>query len=122
MSDPRFTDKGYTDPRQSDPNFIQPAPLRNESVGESVGGVWGWVAGLAVVALIAFVVIAGWNNSPTNTASGPGASAPVTTGNNMRNVTPPSTTGSGATSPSAPMRNPATPAAPSAPAAPPAQQ
>lgn len=118
MSDPRFSDKGYTDPRQSDPNFIQPAPLRNESVG----GVWGWVAGLAVVALIAFVVIAGWNNSPTNTASGPGATAPVTTGNNMRNVTPPSTTGSGATSPSAPMRNPATPAAPSAPAAPPTQQ
>jgi hypothetical protein len=109
MSDPRFSDKGYTDPRQNDPNFIQPAPPRNESVG----GIWGWVAGLAVVALIAFVVIAGWNSSPTNTASGPGASAPVTTGSNMRDVTPPSTTGSGATSPR-PMTNPATPSAPPA--------
>ena len=115
MSDPRFTDQRYTDPRQTDPNLIQPAPLRNESVG----GVWGWVAGLAVVALIAFVVIAGWNNS-TNTATGPGASAPITTGTGpaVRDVTP-STTGSGAASPSAPMRNPATP---SAPPAPPAQQ
>ncbi len=109
MSDPRFSDKGYTDPRQNDPNFIEPVPVRNNSGG----GMWGWVAGLAVVALIAFVVIAGWNSSTTNTATGPGASAPVTTGNNMRDVTPPSTTGSGATSPR-PMTNPATPSAPPA--------
>lgn len=103
MSDPRLTD-----PRHNDPNFIQPSPLRDESVG----GVWGWIAGLAVVALIAFVVVAGWNSSTTeNTASNANSRAPITTGNNapMRNVTPPSTTGSGSTSP---LTNPATPAAP----------
>jgi hypothetical protein len=113
MSDPRFTDQRSTDPRSTD--FIQPAPLRDESVG----GIWGWVAGLAVVALIAFVVVAGWNNSSTDNAAITSPPAPITTGNSgpVRNVTPPSTTGSGSTSP---LTNPATPnpAAPNA--APPA--
>lgn len=96
MSDPRFTDPRYSDARSSDP------VLRRD---ESVGGVWGWIAGLAVLALIAFVVIAGWNSSGDNTASN--NPPPMTTGSApsgapMRNVTPPSTTGSGSTSP-APM-------------------
>ncbi len=83
MSDPR-----YTDPRLSDP------VLRRE---EGVGGVWGWVAGLAVLALVAFLVIAGWNSSP-NTANN--NSPPATTGTATRNISPPaSTTGSGAMSP-----------------------
>ncbi|HZL31332.1 MAG TPA: hypothetical protein VFC54_09775 [Pseudolabrys sp.] len=93
MSDPRFTDPRFNDPRISDP------VLRR---GENVGGVWGWIAGLAVVALIAFIVIAGWNSGGTNTANnGAGNTPPMTTGAGapMRNVTPPSTTGSGATSP-----------------------
>lgn len=92
MSDPRFTDPRFNDPRLNEP------VLRR---GESVGGVWGWIAGLAVVALIAFIVIAGWNSNSTNTASnGAGNSPPITTGSApMRNATPPSTTGSGATSP-----------------------
>lgn len=113
MTDPRFTDPRLNDPR-NDPNVIQPAPLRDESTG----GVWGWVAGLAVVALIAFVVLAGWNNSGTDNTATNANTPPVTTGSNapMRNVTPPSTTGSGSTSP---LTNPATPSAP--PAAP-AQQ
>lgn len=110
MSDPRFTDQTPNDPRYTDPNFIQPAPLRDESVG----GVWGWIAGLAVVALIAFVVIAGWNNDGDQTADTATPPA-VTTGSNapVRNVTPSTTTGSGSTSP---LTNPATPnpAAPNA--------
>ena len=71
MSDPR-----YTDPRLSDP------VLRRD---ESVGGPWGWVAGLAVLVLIAFLVIVG-ANSNTNTANN--NAAPATTGNAMRQVEP----------------------------------
>jgi hypothetical protein len=83
MSDPR-----YTDPRLSDP------VLRRD---EGVGGPWGWIAGLAVLALVAFLVIAGWNSSP-NTANN--NSPPATTGTATRNISPPaSTTGSGAMSP-----------------------
>lgn len=114
MSDPRYTDPRLDDPR-NDPNFIQPAPLRDESTG----GVWGWIAGLAVVALIAFVVLAGWNNSSSDNAANTNTPpAPITTGDSgpVRNVTPPSTTGSGSSSP---MTNPATPN-PAAPSAPPA--
>lgn len=118
MSDPRYTDPRLDDPR-NDPNFIQPAPLRDESTG----GVWGWIAGLAVVALIAFVVLAGWNNSSTQNAANPTPPAPITTGDSgpVRNVTPPSTTGSGSSST---MTNPANPSAPPAasPPAAPAQQ
>src|SRR5450759_54643 len=77
-----MTDPRYTDPRLSDP------VLRRD---EPVGGTWGWIAGIAVVALIAFLVIAGLNGN-SNTASN--GSAPATTGMN-----PSSTTGSGATSP-----------------------
>lgn len=100
MSDPRFTDPRYSDTRLSDP------VLRSEA---SAGGTWGWIAGLAVLALVAFVVIAGWNSGGNNTASN--TPPPITTGSApsggpngapMRNVTPPSTTGSGSTSP-APM-------------------
>ena len=91
MSDPRFTDQ-----RSSDPRFNEPV-LRSEARS---GGIWGWIAGLGVVALIAFIIIAGWNSSDTTTANNGPAMAPITTGNApVRNVTPPSTTGSGATSP-----------------------
>jgi hypothetical protein len=78
MSDPR-----YTDPRLSDP------VLRRD---ETVGGPWGWVAGIAVIALIAFLVIIG-ANSNSNTASN--NTAPASTGSATRQV-PPATTGSGA--------------------------
>ena len=96
MSDPRFTDPRFNDPRTSDPR-TDPVLRRSESVG----GIWGWVAGLAVVALIAFIVIAGWNNGTTNTANnGVNTTPPVTTGAAPTRAVPPSTTGSGATSPS----------------------
>jgi hypothetical protein len=98
MTDPRFTDPRYNDPR-TDP------VLRRD---ESVGGMWGWIAGLSVLALIAFVLIAGWNSNPNTASNGP-ATPPMTTGSAtgtapMR-MTPPSTTGSGTMSP-----QPATPA------------
>ena len=117
MTDPRFTDPRYSDsrpanPRTADPLIVTPTPVR-----EGGGGVWGWIAGFAVLALIAFAVVAGWNNGSPNTAANMPAStqAPITTGNGapVRNVTPPSTTGSGASSP---MSTPATPSVPSAPA------
>ena len=81
MSDPRYTDQQLSDP-----------VLRRD---EAVSGTWGWIAGAAVLALIAFLVIAGWNSN-SNTASN-GAS-PATTGSTT-GMTPPSTTGSGSTSP-----------------------
>lgn len=92
MSDPR-----YTDPRLSDP------VLRRD---DRSGGMWGWIAGIAVLALIAFVVIAGWNGSQ-NTASNSSPPA-TTTGQTTPGAAPPSTTGSGRTSPT-PMTPPATP-------------
>jgi hypothetical protein len=94
MSDPR-----YTDPR-TDP------VLRDESVG----GAWGWIAGLAVLALIAFVLIAGWNSNP-NTASN--APSPMATGSAPARMVPPTTTGSGSTSPSPMAPAPAPSNAPS---------
>lgn len=103
MSDPRFTDSRTPDPRLNDP------VLRQDE--QSTGRMWGWVAGLAVLALIAFVVVAGWNSSDTTASNNPtpvtqGANTPANAPNTtMRNITPPaSTTGSGATSP-----QPATP-------------
>lgn len=111
-----MTDPRYTDPRNQDPLIRDPLIVSNTSMrSESSGGIWGWFAGLAVLALIAFAVVAGWNSTPTNTAANNPAtsSAPATTGGGapVRNVTPPSTTGSGASSP---MTNPATPSTPPA--------
>jgi hypothetical protein len=84
MTDPRYTDPRYSDPRLSDP------VLRRD---DSVGGAWGWIAGLAVVALVAFLLVAGWSNSNTagNNSSG--------TSNAVRQVNPPTTTGQGSFAP-----------------------
>jgi hypothetical protein len=98
MTDPRFTDPRYSDPQLSDP------VLRRDD--SAAGGMWGWIAGVAVLLLIGFLIIAGWNNNP-NTASTSSSPTATTSG------TAPSTTGSGSTSP-----KPATPAAPMAPAPP----
>lgn len=70
MSDPRYTDP-RTNPRQNDP------ALGRRSTSE--GALWGWIAAIAVLVLIAFVFIAGWNRSANNTASTT-STAPVTTG------------------------------------------
>ena len=84
-----MTDPRYTDPRLSDP------VLRDN---ESIGGMWGWIAGLTVLALIALVVVAGWNSDRHSASNNP--SAPMSTSSAPpRSAMPPSTTGSGATSP-----------------------
>jgi hypothetical protein len=81
----------------TDPRFTDP---RNDPVirDEPIDGTWGWIAGLAVLALIAFVVIAGWNSNPNTASNG---SAPMTTSSSpMRpSPLPSTTTGSGTTSP-----------------------
>lgn len=98
MSDPRFTD-----PRTSDPQLSDPVLRRDDRSG----GVWGWVAGIAVLALVAFVLVAGWNGAQQNTAGNTTVSPPMTTGSSAPRATPPSTTGSGATSPApAPLSPP----------------
>ena len=94
----------------TDPRFTDP---RNDPVirDEPIDGTWGWIAGLAVLALIAFVLIASWNSNPNTASNNP---APITTGSApMRGLTPsPSTTtGSGTMSP-----QPSTPAPSVAPA------
>jgi hypothetical protein len=98
MSDPRFSDDPrFTSPEQRmreeprmDPTLD---PIERDRMGS--GAVWGWVAGIAVLALIAFVLIGGWggggttntaNNRPAPTATGsapsttPAPSGPATTG------------------------------------------
>jgi len=105
MTDPRFTDPRFSESQLSDP------VLRRD---KESNGTWGWIAGLAVLVLIAFVFIAGWHNSRTNTASNiapPMAAGSTSNSGPMRNVMPPSTTGSGSLSPMAPS-----PPAPSTPA------
>jgi hypothetical protein len=104
MSDPRLTDPGYNNPN-TDPRLSDPVLRRDESAG----GIWGWVAGLAVLALIAFIVVAGWNNNGTTANNAPN-NPPVTTGSATPMSPPSTTTGSGSMSP-----RPAAPA-PSAPA------
>lgn len=83
-----MTDPRYTDPRLSDP------VIRRD---ESVGGMWGWIAGVAVVLLIGFLIVAGWNSNTTTANNGP--TAPATTTSPMRPAPAPTTTGSGSSSP-----------------------
>jgi len=83
-----MTDPRYTDPRLSDPVLRQ---------DDRVRGVWAWIAGLAVLALIAFVVVAGWNSE--RDAASTNAPAPMSTSSAPTRATPPSTTGAGSTSP-----------------------
>ncbi len=96
MSDPRYTDP-RDDRHRSDPS------ARGTVRGD--GALWGWIAAIAVLVLIAFVLIAGWNNTGSNTATNT-SSGPVTTNNAPGTTpkpteTPPpaaNTTGSGTTS------------------------
>ena len=68
-----------------DPRF---APIRRY---ENVSGVWGWVAAVSALLLIGFIIVASFNNS-SNTASNGFTTA-------SRTATPPSTEGSGSSSP-----------------------
>ena len=82
-----------TDPRHTNP---PPNPQR-----PSGGPMWAWIAGIAVVVLIAFALAAGWNNDPETAGTPPpatvgsgGTTMPPATAD--RNATGSSTTGSGA--------------------------
>jgi hypothetical protein len=93
MSDPRF------DPRLSDPVERRP---------DTSGGMWGWIAGIAVVVLIAIILIAGWNSNPNTASNTPSTTTGSATAPTSSPMSPPSsTTGS------APRSAPMTPPAPS---------
>lgn len=93
LTDPRFTD-----------------PLRRDD--SAAGGVWGQIAGVAVLLLIIFLIAAGQNNTSNTTSSGSSPTATSTAPMSGR----PSTTGSGSTSPKSMV-----PAAPTTPAQAPSQ-
>lgn len=94
-----MTDPRYTDP-PTDSRFRDPVVRDDTSSG---GAMWGWIAGIAVLILIVFVLIGGWNGSGTNTASNaPKNPAATTTGSATGGMPP----------------RPATPSTPAAPAAP----
>jgi hypothetical protein len=101
MTDPRYTDPP-TDPRFRDP------VLRDDT--SSGGAMWGWIAGIAVLILVVFVLIGGWNGSGTNTASNaPSNPAATTTGSAPAG-------GAMTPRPATPPAHPATPAPTPAPA------
>jgi hypothetical protein len=99
-----------TDPR-NDPREGDPVTRRSESAG----GMWGWIAGIAVLALIAIILIAGWN-SPNNTASNPSPAA--TTGSAVAPIpmTPPASAPPASATGAATPTHPMTPEKPAAPA------
>jgi hypothetical protein len=101
-----------TDPRFTDPRLSDPVVRRDES---AAGGMWGWIAGVAVLLLIGFLIIAGWNNN-TNTASS-GSSTTASSSTAPKMTPPASTTGAGSSS-----TQPLAPPAPSAPPTPPKSQ
>ena len=76
-----------TDPRFTDPRLSDPVVRRDES---AAGGMWGWIAGVAVLLLIGFLIIAGWNNN-TNTASS--GSSTTTSSSTAPRMTPPADNG-----------------------------
>jgi len=112
MSDPRLNDP-LNGPRPVDTDLRDPAyrdpALRRAAVGST--STWAWMGGIAAVILIAILVMGNWSTTPDSgtpvTANDPAVTAPVGTPP-VRNVTPPTTTGSGATAP-APVQ-PAPPA------------
>jgi hypothetical protein len=59
---------------------------------ERVGGVWGWVAAVSSLLLIGLIILASWNNNIAISDS----SQPNTV---SRPATPPTTEGSGSSSP-----------------------
>lgn len=97
-----------TDPRFTDPRLSDPVIRRDES---AAGGMWGWIAGVAVLLLIGFLIVAGWNNNSTTASNGSSSAPPTTSSSTLPRNTAPSTTGSGVTSPQ-PLSTPSAPSAP----------
>ncbi len=88
-----MTDPRYDDPNDRNSQFNDPVVRRDRNVDR----MWGWIAGLAVVVLIAFILIAGWNSGDRSTSNAPGPAAP-----SASTTSPPATTGSGAGLPARP--------------------
>jgi hypothetical protein len=104
MSDPRLNDPRF-DTRPTDPALRDAELRRAGSSSTASTSTWAWVGGIAAVILIAILVMGNWhtgNDTGTPvTANDPALTAPAGSPP-VRNVTPPTTTGSGAISP-APM-------------------
>jgi|GEM_PF-3135172 len=92
MSEFRPNPDNPSPPRGPDPTLdpMLRAPVQRDRTG---GAMWGWIAGIAVLILIGFIVAGGWGsgthngattaaNSPASTAPGPATTgaAPSTTG------------------------------------------
>jgi hypothetical protein len=93
MTDFRPNPDDPSAPRGPDPTVASPM-LRDPAERDRTGGaMWGWIAGIAVLILIGFIIVGGWGSGSrtgTNTAANSPAStapAPATTG------AAPSTTG-----------------------------
>lgn len=81
-----MTDPRNTDPRRQDVQFSDPVRRRDEGADR----MWGWIAGLAVVVLLIFIVIVGWNVGGPDTASNvPLRNAPAATTTGQGPATPP---------------------------------
>ncbi len=91
MTDPRLTNPAD----RRDPLGPVDPMLRDPAERDRTGGaMWGWIAGIAILVLIAFILVGGWgasNRSGTNTAANAPApvSVPATTGAGDNNTGPP---------------------------------
>jgi hypothetical protein len=94
MTDFRPNPDDPSAPRGRDPT-LEPMPRDRVGRDGTGGAMWGWIAGIAVLILIGFIVVGGWgsgNRNGTDTASN--RPAPATTGSAPSNTgTAPSTTG-----------------------------
>lgn len=88
-----MTDPRYDDPNDRNARFQDPVVRRDRNVDR----MWGWIAGIAVVVLIAFILIAGWNSGDRSASNTPNPTAPSSSP-----LSPPATTGSGAGLPAHP--------------------
>ena len=77
----------------TDPRFTDPPLIDLGRRYEDAPPMDGWVVGIALLLLVGFIIFASWNNNSNNASSG---SSPPTAASRM---TPPSTTGSGLSSP-----------------------
>jgi hypothetical protein len=100
MTDPHFTDDPRLRVRPEDRIEIDPVLTRPD---ENIAGMWGLIGAVALLLLIGFLIFAGHNSN--NASSGPSTS---TTASRIK--TPPSTTGSGSSSPQPITPAPSTPA------------
>lgn len=85
MSDPRFTNPDPTAPRGPDPTLANRDPMVTDPLerDRTGGAMWGWIAGIAVLILIAFILVGGWGWGGWgggNTVANAPANPPATTG------------------------------------------